>query len=121
MNLAMHTTFAASRKEPLAEVLERIHTALLAANLGEPQIQFVLADPQVGGRVSSVDRVLKRFPDLKRFERTRPSQYAAPQHAAAGSKMITNVTSSGTTEGSVDFAVLVEIARGVPRSFPFHM
>jgi hypothetical protein len=33
---------------------------------------------------------------------------------------MTNITSSGTTEGSVDFAVLVEIARGVPRSFPFH-
>jgi hypothetical protein len=115
LNIAMHTTFAASRKEPLAEVLERIHAALLAANLGEPQIQFVLADPQVGGRVSIVDRVLKRFPDLKRFERIR-----APRNAAAGTKLITNITVSGTTEGSVDFTVLVEIARGVPRSFPFH-
>ena len=115
MNIALHTTFAASRAEPLAGTLERIHKALSAANLGEAQIQFVLADPQVGGRVSSVDRVLKRFPDLKRFERNR-----APQFAAAGTKLITNITGSGTTEGSVDFAVLVEIARGVPRSFPFH-
>jgi hypothetical protein len=115
VNIAMLTTFAASRAEPLAGALQRIHSALLAANLGEPHIQFVLADAPLGGGVSSVDRVLKRFPDLKPLERNRN-----PQSAAAGTKLITNITVSGTTEGSVDFAVLVEIARGVPRSFPFH-
>ncbi|MFZ0678768.1 hypothetical protein [Candidatus Binatus sp.] len=34
--------------------------------------------------------------------------------------MITNSTSAGGTGDQIDFAIILEIARGVPRSFPFH-
>jgi hypothetical protein len=116
MHLALLTTFAASRKEPLAEVLERVHAALIAAGFGEPQVQFVLADSPIEGGVSSVDRVLKRFPVLAPFARNRvPSPLIA-----SGTKVITNSASAGVTTDQVDFAILLEIARGVPRSFPFH-
>jgi len=116
MQLALFTTFAASRKEPLAEVLERVHAALIAAGFGEPQVQFVFADSPIAGGVSSVDRVLKRFPALAPFARNRaPSPLIAP-----GTKVITNSASPGATGDQVDFAILLEIARGVPRSFPFH-
>src|ERR1700722_347741 len=116
MHLALLTTFAASRKEPLAEVLERIHAALIAADFGEPHVQFVMADPMVGG-VSSVARVIKRFPSLERFTQTvAPS----PRVGTHETKIISNRTSTGAPGETVDFAVLLEIARGVPRSFPFH-
>jgi hypothetical protein len=116
MHLALLTTFAASRKEPLAEVLERVHAALIAAGLGEPHIQFVFADSPIKGGVSSVDRVLKRFPVLAPFARNRaPSPLIAP-----GTKVITNGADAGATADQVNFATLLEIARGVPRSFPFH-
>jgi hypothetical protein len=116
MHLALLTTFAASRKEPLAEVLERIHAALIAADFGEPHVQFVMADPMAGG-VSSVARVIKRFPSLERFAQTVVPSPGVGTHET---KIISNRTSSGTAEEAVDFAVLLEIARGVPRSFPFH-
>lgn len=85
MHLALFTTFAASRKEPLAEVLERVHAALIGAGFGEPQVQFVFADSPTVGGVSSVDRVLKRFPVLASFVRnSAPSPLIAP-----GTKVIT--------------------------------
>ncbi len=73
MHLALLTTFAASRKEPLVEVLERVHAAIVAADFGEPQVEFVMADSPIAGGVSSVDRVLKRFPLLANFARNRGS------------------------------------------------
>ena len=70
MNVALITTFAASRKEPLAEVLQRIHSAFLASGLETPEIAFAFAEGPLPGSVSSVDRVLKRHPSLRRFEST---------------------------------------------------
>lgn len=112
MHLAMLTTFAASKKEPLADVLERVHAAIIAADFGEPQVQFVLADSR---GVSSVDRVLKRFPSLERFTKSLQSN-----PAVEAVKAISNRASPGTSAETIDFAILLEIARGVPRSFPFH-
>ncbi len=112
MQLAMHTIFAASRKEPLADVLERIHAAIIAADFGEPQVQFALADSR---GVSSVDRVLKRFPSLERFTKS-----IQPNPAVEAVKAISNNAGPGSSAEQIDFAILLEIARGVPRSFPFH-
>lgn len=56
MHLALLTTFAASRKEPLAALLERVHAAIIAADFGEPHVQFAFSDSPLGGGVSSLDR-----------------------------------------------------------------
>ncbi len=127
MHVAVFTTFAASRKEPLADTIERIHAAFVAAGFGEPSVRFTLADAPgsvqasvvaaVAGikRVSSVQRVLKRWPQLERFARA----VGAAAGGGAATRVISNLTQSGTVE-PVDFAILREIARGVPKSFPFH-
>jgi hypothetical protein len=115
MHLALLTTFAASRKEPLASVLERVRAAIIAANFGEPHVRFVLSDAPVEGGVRTVDRVLKRFPPLERF-----LQNLAPYPGGPEMRVISNLGSSGATGETVDFATLLDIARGVPRSFPFH-
>ena len=115
MQLALLTTFAASRKEPVAVVLERVHAAFLAA--GAPSIQFTLSDgPAIPGpdaRVSSIDRVLKRHPQLKTFEQMVPAYPGGPS--------IRVLTNKAGADAKVDFSLLLEIARGIPRSFPFHM
>ena len=67
MQVALFITFRGNRKEPLAVLLERIHTAFLASGLGEPAVQFSLSDAPLPGFTSSVDRVLKRHPNLRRF------------------------------------------------------
>lgn len=127
MRLAVFTTFAASRKEPLADAVGRVHAAFLAAGLGEPSVRFSLFDPPATAegsaiaaltgieRISSVDRVLKRWPELARF--ARDVSAAANRRAAA--RAISNVDESGVVV-PVEFAVVQEISRGVPRSFPFH-
>ena len=109
------TTFAASRKEPLAGNIDRIHQAFLDSGLGEPEIRFNFADGLVGGAVSSVDRVLKRYPELDRFVTS-----AAPMPAIPGARRISNGPVSPASGERLPYATLHAIAAGVPRSFPFH-
>ena len=115
MRVALLTTFVASRKEPLAEMLQRIYQAFSGAGLGEPAIRFNFGDGPLGGHVSSVDRVLKRHPELTRFVTS-----AVPMPLIPGARRITNDPLSPAAGEAVPFATLHAIASGVPRSFPFH-
>jgi hypothetical protein len=54
MLVAMFTTFAASKKEPLAEAIGRIHAGFLAAGFGEPSVRFSLADAPVNPETGAV-------------------------------------------------------------------
>jgi hypothetical protein len=118
MHVAVFSIFAVSKKEPLAIMLERVHAAFVATGFGEPSVSFGLTDhvasttsaivAQVAGlkRVSSVGRVLKRFPELAKFARSAPV-------AADGSATITGL-SNLTPDGFIEpagFATLLEIAR----------
>ncbi|HEY2472044.1 MAG TPA: hypothetical protein VGI45_29935 [Terracidiphilus sp.] len=110
MKVALHTPFAASKKEPLAEMAGRVHKAFLAAGLGEPSIRFTLIDAPVGRGVSAIDRVLKRHPEMQRFITHRPLMPATPDV-----RMISN----SKTGDLCDYSLLESIAAGVPRSYPF--
>ncbi len=115
MRVALLTEFRASKKEPLAVLLERIHGAFIASGLGEPALVFSFSDAPVAGFVSSVDRVLKRHPELGRFESTVPFGPGGP-----AVRQLANGPGSGAQGDSVAFATLLAVAGGVPRSFPFH-
>ena len=115
MRVALLTTFVASRKEPLAEMLQRIYQAFSGAGLGEPVIRFNFGDTQLSSSVSAVDRVLKRHPELARFVTT-----AVPTPLIPGVRRITNDPLSPAAGEAVPFPTLHAIAAGVPRSFPFH-
>jgi hypothetical protein len=115
MRVALLTTFVASRKEPFAEMLQRIYEAFSGAGLAEPAIRFNFGDGPLGGRVSSVDRALKRHPELTRFVTS-----AVPFPLIPGARRITNDSLSPAAGEAVPFATLHAIASGVPRSFPFH-
>jgi hypothetical protein len=47
--------------------MERIRHAVLDAALGEPAVRFNFGDVRTDGFASSVDRPLKRYPELERF------------------------------------------------------
>ncbi|QOZ34178.1 hypothetical protein [Bradyrhizobium sp. CCBAU 53421] len=127
MFVAVFSIFAASRKDALVDMVEQVHAGFLAAGLGEPTVRLRLSDPPltteiaavqaIAGtkRISSIARVMKRWPELERFVRTTGS--AGPGRAEA--RVMSNVTESGTVE-AIDFAILKEIAQGVPKSFPCH-
>jgi len=115
MRVALLTTFAASRKEPLVAMMDRVHQGFLDAGL-QPTIHFNFAD---GGVVSfsSVDRVLKRHPELERFV-TEASP--APQLKIPSVRRLSNGPLSPGANETIPYETLQEIAAGVPRSFPFH-
>ena len=115
MRVALLTTFTASRKEPLSALLERIRAAFLAAGQGEPAIRFSFSDAPLPDSVSSVDRVLKRYPQLQRF-----LVETAALPAGLAVRQISNDAASRDADEPVPFETLLTIAAGVPRSFPFH-
>ncbi len=115
MRVALITTFAASRKEPLMEMMRRVHQGFLDAGLGEPVVRFNLGDGRPGG-VSAIDRVLKRHPELERFLTITEG----PQAALIGGRRITNRSDSPAAGEAVPYSTLEAIASGVPRSYPFH-
>jgi len=115
LRVALLTTFVASRKEPLAEMLQRIYQAFSGAGLGEPVIRFNFGDTQLARSVSAVDRVLKRHPELARFVTTAVAPPLIP-----GARRITNDPLSPAAGEAAPFPTLHALAAGVPRSFPFH-
>ena len=114
MRVARLTTFAASRKEPLAEVMQRIHRGFLDAGLGEPMVRFNFGDSPMGA-ASIVDRVLKRHRELERFVTGAP-----PAPGMTGVRRISNGPLSPAAGETVPLSLLHTIVSGVPRSFPFH-
>ena len=110
MHIALHTPFAASKKEPLAEMAGRVRQAFLNARLGEPAIRFTLMDTSAAKSVSAIDRVLKRHPEMERFLGHRQLFGQAPE---------VRVLSNVATGEAVEYSTLEAIAAGVPRSYPF--
>jgi hypothetical protein len=115
MLVGLVTTFRANRKEPLATVLARIHAAFRQSGEPDPQIEFVFADSGLPGRVSSVDRVLKRFPEMERFHATVDGIFGQPAF-----RQLSNQEGTTAENEVLDFPTLLAIAEGVPKSFPFH-
>jgi hypothetical protein len=110
MRVATLTTLAASKTEPLAELVGRVRQAFLNAGLGEPAIRFTFVDSPTKN-VLPVDRALKRYPEMERFLVFRPLIPSSP----TDSRMLSN---SATGEPA-DYATLNAILAGVPRSYPF--
>jgi hypothetical protein len=115
MRVAVLTSFAANRKEPLVAMIDRVHQGFLGSGLPEPFIRFNFGDGPIAGGVSSVDRVLKRHPELARFVTD-----ADPMPGIRGARRISNGPMSAASGDAVPYATLQAIAAGVPRSFPFH-
>jgi len=111
MLVAVHTAFAASKKEPLVVLLNRVHQAFLDNRLGEPTLRFTFSDAPLPGYVSSVNRVLKRQPEMERFLATDSPMAGIPE-----TRRLTNAAS----REQAAFPSIQAIAGGVPRSFPFH-
>lgn len=115
MLLGLVSTFRPDKKEPLALLLERIHGAFRLDGGGPPDVRFTFCDSSIAGGVSSVDRVLKRFPEMERFcSRVEGFLGQDPY------RQLTNQAGSTGENEALDFETILRIAEGVPKSFPFH-
>jgi hypothetical protein len=110
MRAAMNLTLAASKKEPLVELAGRIRQAFLDAGLGEPAIRFTLMGEGLVAGHSPIDRVLKRHPEMKRFE-----TFAVHIVGTSETRSLSNSATGEPAESSTLQAILA----GVPRSYPF--
>src|SRR5262249_46934715 len=115
MQVALLTTFVVNKKEPLAELLERIHAAFLASGLEPPAILFTFSDRPVPGGVSAVDRLVKKHPEFGRFTGAR-----SPLPDAPPVRHVSNLPDSPGAGHSIAFPALLAAAAGVPKSLPFH-
>jgi hypothetical protein len=115
MQVALLTTFVATRKEPLAELLDRIHASFLASGLDAPSILFTFADSPIPMGVSAIDRLLKKYPEFLRLVGERPPIPNVPTV-----RHVSNRPGSAGAGHVVPFAALRAVAAGVPRSLPIH-
>jgi hypothetical protein len=115
MQVALLTEFAVTRKEPLSVLLERIHAAFLASGLGEPSMFFTFSDPPLPGAFSTIDRLLKKYPDFARFTGEQSGIPNVPPI-----RQVSNRPGSPGAGASVPFSTLLAIAAGIPKSLPFH-
>ena len=113
MRVALLTTFAASRKEPLVAMMDRVHQGFLDGGLGQPEIRFNFSDGSIASGVSAVDRVLKRHGELARFVTDD-----APMPGFPGARRISNGSMWAGAGEAVPYSTLQAIAAGAPRSFP---
>jgi len=114
MQVALMTTFVASRKEPLADLLQRIHAAFLSSGLGDPAVLFTFSDSPVGSS-AAVDRLLKKYPEFERFVGERPPIPHVPTV-----RQVSNRPGYPGAGQSVPFSTVLAVAGGVPRSLPIH-
>jgi len=115
MQVALLTTFVATKKEPLSVLLERIHGAFMSAGLGEPSMLFTFADAPVPGPVSAIDRLLRKFPE---FGRLTGELSGIPNMPPV--RQVSNRPGSAGEGQIVPFSTLLAVAAGVPKSLPFH-
>ena len=115
MRVVLVTNYHASRKEPLVELLERIHQAFLDSGLRDPRVHFTLGDAPVPGFASAVSRALKKFPKLEPFHCSHP---LLPGSASV--PQISNCPGTPAADRELDLFTLFAVAQGVPRSLPFH-
>src|SRR4029434_10322351 len=107
MHVALMTTFAVTKKEPLAVLLERIHAAVLTAGPGEPSILFTFSDSPVPTASTAIDRLLKKYPEFARFTGERS---VAPNTPSI--RQVSNRPGSPCAGESVPFSTLLAVAAG---------
>jgi hypothetical protein len=115
VRIALLTTFAADRKQPLADLLRRLHAAFLAAGLGEPALLFTLSDTPALPALPIVQRALKRFPQLAGFAAMTQAMPGVP-----AVQQLSNAAATLAAGRAIDIATLLAVAAGVPKSLPFH-
>ena len=115
MQVALLTEFTTAKREPLAVLLERIHSAFLASGLGEPSVLFVFSDAPVPGAFSTIDRLLRKYPEFARFTGER-----SLTPTTAPIRQVSNRPDSPAAGESIPFPTLLAVAAGVPKSLPFH-
>ena len=116
MRVALHTTFAVSKKEQFADMVDRARKAFLDAGLGEPAMRFTFLATAVKSHAAALDRVLKRHPEMEKFLSEVSPLWGDSQPASPKTRQLSNAA----TGEAVEISTIQAIAAGIPRSYPFN-
>ena len=113
LQVGVITDIQIDKEEHSSDLMRRVHASFVHSKLGDLSVRFTMVDG-LGKKTSSVERAIRRFPELKRFE------YAArPWPQAELERQIGNDLRSPLCGELVEFPTLLEIVSRVPHSFPF--
>jgi hypothetical protein len=112
MYAAIFTEIKADWREPYADLVERIQNACERGEMLRPKLGFYLSDSPLA-KFSSVERVVKRHPELSIFVRDE----TGPNGAATST--LTSFAMAIESMESLRPAVLKSIVSGIPKAYPF--
>jgi hypothetical protein len=98
-----------------ASLVERAANAVAASGSPDHPISFLFTDPLLRTQRSALDYLIKAYPVFEAY-RTSSAQFPMP-----GAAMISDVPVEGVNaeRTAVPAATVVDVARGIPRRFPF--
>ncbi|MEH6940228.1 hypothetical protein V7056_20640 [Bacillus sp. JJ664] len=127
MRLYQNFDYTLNKHDKMELIFENIEKVLIKNRKQDKHNYFFFSDFTLKGHVSSVQRIVKKFPELAKFEIELEQDYAGE---ILKYKALTNLPSNfsyydhryykADVFDNVSFEVLKEIAYGIPRSFPCH-
>jgi hypothetical protein len=115
--------YSISKKDTIKDFFERTKSVLEDTGRGTVHCLFNLSDHPATFGSPNVEKVIKRFPELKKYEFTLSE---VSEIFVYNYKVLSNLPKglqyeniNGATE-NLDFDTLYEIAKGIPRPFSFY-
>ncbi len=127
MRIFERTEYRMTGKSPAPpENLERVMRLLGEKGYGGFKLRFFLMDRvsfpnpyRKGGQVSATRRVLRKFPELHEFEGLHQDANFGPCAFLSNLDATWPAERRSDSDASIDPEILLTLARGVPRSYPF--
>ena len=113
VRVALRRELKLGKDEKSSAVACRVDEAFAKNGVVNPTVYFHMLDGS-WQKVSSVDRVVKRYPELARFDYTTTSWGVSDLERQIGNELHSPLPGE-----PIDLATLVEILAGIPRSYPF--
>ncbi len=117
IQIALSTEFKLAKEAQTIEIVGAVYAGFLQAQLNGPVVRFTMEEG-TSHKMSSIERVLKRFPEMKQFDHviSRPWGLGGQTQEA---RRIGNDADSPVVGASVEISTLLEITAGIPKRYPF--
>src|SRR5579884_1944737 len=108
--------YRVDKNDDTGTLVERVATAIAQSGSPDHPISFLFSNAMLGRQRSALDYLIKSYPVFEPFR----SAIAFP---TAGASVITNVVPNGEIpeDSGIPFTTMLEVARGIPKRFPFGM
>lgn len=128
LKLYYNIEYTLNKHDLTKEVIQRINTVLNINRAMDGPNYFYLADSPIAGGVSSIKRILKRFPELDKYVFEHEEKIGNETHTYLVLSNFPNddyfqmggSVVEGKNKDNIRFEILLEIIEGIPRKLPLH-